>query len=68
MVTLYIKCFSLTFCYLKDVLEECEKLRETISAKDKKLARMNKAFGNKVKSMYFCLQFSLFFYSFSAFL
>ncbi|XP_058952462.2 centrosomal protein of 85 kDa-like [Pocillopora verrucosa] len=32
---------------LKDVRDEREKLRETISAKDKKLARMNKAFGNK---------------------
>ena len=35
--------------YLKDVRDECEKLKETISSKDKKLARMNKAFGNKVK-------------------
>ncbi|KAJ7385731.1 regulation of mitotic centrosome separation [Desmophyllum pertusum] len=33
--------------YLKDVRDECDKLRETISSKDKKLARMNKAFGNK---------------------
>lgn len=32
---------------LKDVRDECEKLKETISSKDKKLARMNKAFGNK---------------------
>lgn len=32
---------------LKDVREECGKLKETISSKDKKLARMNKAFGNK---------------------
>ena len=41
---------SLNISYLKDVRDEREKLRETISAKDKKLARMNKAFGNKVKS------------------
>ncbi|XP_020626663.1 centrosomal protein of 85 kDa-like [Orbicella faveolata] len=32
---------------LKEVRDECEKLRDTISSKDKKLARMNKAFGNK---------------------
>ncbi|XP_015772738.1 PREDICTED: centrosomal protein of 85 kDa-like [Acropora digitifera] len=32
---------------LKDVREECGRLKETISSKDKKLARMNKAFGNK---------------------
>lgn len=35
--------------HLKEVRDECEKLRDTISSKDKKLARMNKAFGNKVK-------------------
>ena len=34
--------------YLKDVREQCDKLKENISSKDKKLARMNKAFGNKV--------------------
>ncbi|XP_022781815.1 centrosomal protein of 85 kDa-like [Stylophora pistillata] len=32
---------------LKDVRDECEKLKETISAKDKKLTRISKAFGNK---------------------
>ncbi|XP_078375266.1 centrosomal protein of 85 kDa-like [Oculina patagonica] len=32
---------------LKDVRDESEKLRETISSKNRKLARMNKAFGNK---------------------
>ena len=42
---------SLTFLHLKGVREECEKLKETISLKDKKLARMNKAFGNKVKKL-----------------
>lgn len=42
---------SLTFSYLKDVRDECEKLKETISSKDKKLARMNKAFGNKVNAL-----------------
>ena len=36
--------------YLKDVREECGRLKETISSKDKKLARMNKAFGNKVNT------------------
>ena len=38
----------LNIFYLKDVREQCEKLKETVSSKDKKLARMNKAFGNKV--------------------
>ena len=42
---------SLTFLHLKGVREECEKLKETVSLKDKKLARMNKAFGNKVKKL-----------------
>ncbi|KAK2570958.1 Centrosomal protein of 85 kDa [Acropora cervicornis] len=31
----------------RDVREECGRLKETISSKDKKLSRMNKAFGNK---------------------
>ena len=35
--------------HLKEVRDECEKLRDTISSKEKKLARMNKAFGNKVR-------------------
>ena len=38
----------LNIFYLKDVREQCDKLKETVSSKDKKLARMNKAFGNKV--------------------
>lgn len=48
---------SLNISYLKDVRDEREKLRETISAKDKKLARMNKAFGNKVKFFFLILMF-----------
>ena len=39
----------LNIFHLKDVRDEREKLKDTISSKDKKLARMNKAFGNKVK-------------------
>ena len=38
----------LNIFYLKDVREQCDKLKETVSSKDRKLARMNKAFGNKV--------------------
>lgn len=40
----------LNIFYLKDVREQCDKLKETVSSKDKKLARMNKAFGNKVNN------------------
>jgi len=39
--------------HLKEVRDECEKLRDTISSKDKKLARMNKAFGNKVQYWFY---------------
>jgi len=52
--------------HLKEVRDEREKLKDTISSKDKKLARMNKAFGNKVKYLIiveFNLNFSFFFSS-----
>ena len=47
---------SLDLLYLQDVRGEFKILRDSLLAKDKKLAQMNKAFGKKVRDVHIQLK------------